>query len=150
MIFMKEAETVMLSFFQIQNSLRFAHWRAKKYSTHKALDKFLDKFMDKMDEFIEIWQGKYGRIEYTKADKEKDVKIYQIDADDLDKYLNVIIGFLSGDKDKNCKKYVIHNKMDYCGITILDIIEKKDTDLLNLRDEILGLVNRLKYLLSLS
>jgi hypothetical protein len=39
---MKPADTVMLSFFQIQNSLRFAHWRTKKYSTHKALDKFLD------------------------------------------------------------------------------------------------------------
>ncbi len=148
--YMKPAETVMLSFFQIQNSLRFAHWRAKKYSTHKALDKFLDKFMDKMDEFIEIWQGKYGRIEYTKKNHEKDVKIYQIDADDLDKYLDVIIGFLSGVKDKNCKKYVIHNKTDYCGITILDIMDKNDTDLLNLRDEILGIVNRLKYLLSLS
>jgi hypothetical protein len=146
---MKGAETVMLSFFQIQNSLRFAHWRTTKYSTHKALDKFLDKFMDKMDEFIEIWQGKYGRIQYSNS-TEKDVKIYQIDADDLDKYLDVIIGFLSGAKDKNCKKYVIHNKTDYCGITIMDIIDKKDTDLMNLRDEILGLVNRLKYLLSLS
>ena len=110
---MKPAETVMLSFFQIQNSLRFAHWRTKKYSTHKALDKFLDKFMKKMDEFIEIWQGKYGRIEYTKKNHEKDVKIYQIDADDLDKYLDVIIGFLSGVKDKNCKKYVIHNKTEH-------------------------------------
>jgi len=40
--------------------------------------------------------------------------------------------------------------MDYCGITILDIMDKNDTDLLNLRDEILGIVNRLKYLLSLS
>jgi len=102
-----------------------------------------------MDEFIEIWQGKYGRIEYTKA-TEKDVKIYQIDTQDLDKYLDVIIGFLSGEKDKNCKKYVIHNKTDYCGITILDIMDKNDIDLLNLRDEILGIVNRLKYLLSLS
>jgi hypothetical protein len=61
---MKGAEIVMLSFFQIHNSLRFAHWRAKKYSTHKALDKFLDKF-------IEIWQGKYGRIEYTKKNQKK-------------------------------------------------------------------------------
>ena len=147
---MKPAETVMLLFFQIQNSLRFAHWRTKKYSTHKALDKFLDKFMEKMDEFIEIWQGKYGRIEYAKAVKEKEVKIYQIDTEDLDRYLDVIIGFLSGEKDKNCKKYVIHNKIDYCGITILDVIDKKDTDLLNLRDEILGIVNQLKYLLSLS
>ena len=40
--------------------------------------------------------------------------------------------------------------MEYYSITILDIIEKNDTDLLNLRDEILGIVNRLKYLLSLS
>ena len=146
---MKPVEIVMLSFFQIQNSLRFSHWRTKKYSTHKALDKFLDKFMDKMDEFIEIWQGKYGRIEYTK-NIEKDVKVYQIDTEDLDKYLNIIIGFLSGKKDKNCKKYVIHNKTDYCGITILDIVDKNDTDLLNIRDEILGIVNQLKYLLSLN
>ena len=44
-----------------------------------------------------------------------DVLILLLILDDLDKYLDVIIGFLSGVKDKNCKKYVIHNKMATVG-----------------------------------
>jgi len=143
MIDKKSAEIVMLSFFQIQNSLRFSHWRTNKYSTHKALDKFLEKFMSKIDKFIEVWQGKYGRIEFSK-EKEKNIIIYQINTEDLTKYLDVIVGFLSGVKDKNCKKY------NYCGISIMDMIDKNDTDLLSLRDEILSKVNKLKYLLTLS
>ena len=145
----KDARLVMMTFFQMQNSLKFAHWRTKSYATHKALDKFMKKYLDNMDKFIEVWQGKYGRIEFDKNNSDMNLSVYQIGYDNLERYLDVVTGFLDGNKSKNCKMYKISNKEDYCGITIGDVIEKKDTDLYNIRDEILSDVNQLKYLLTL-
>lgn len=144
---MNDASLVMLSFFQIQNTLRFSHWRTKSYAEHKALDSYLEKFMDKMDEFIEIWQGKYGRID-IKGNK-LNMTVQKVNGKDLVRYLNVLIAFFHGEKHQNCKKYDISGKKNYCGITLLDIINEKDTDLLNIRDEIVGSINQLKYLLTL-
>lgn len=145
---MNDASLVMFSFFQIQNSLKFSHWRTKSYSEHKALDSFLETFLDNMDKFIEIWQGKYGRIDFNSTSKE--MVVQKINGKDLVKYLDVLIGFFNGEKSKNCKNYKISGKKDYCGITLMNIIKKNDTDLLNIRDEIVGSINQLKYLLTLS
>jgi len=151
MIKKENAELVMLSFFQMQNTLKFSHWRTKSYATHKALDKFMKSFLENMDKFIEVWQGKYGRIQFVNKDgnSNKELKVYQIGYDNLERYLDVIIGFLNGKKDKNCGKYEVIGKRDYCGITVLDVMEKDDSDLMNIRDEILSDVNQLKYLLTL-
>ena len=146
---MKKAYKVMLTFFQIQNSLKFYHWKTTSYARHKALDKYMKKFLKRMDEFIETYQGKYGRITFEKEEK-KDVVVYQIEPKDLDRYLNCVIGFLNGEKDKDCKKYKISNKENYCDVSILEIIDKNDYDMLNIRDEILGLTNQLKYLITLT
>jgi len=143
----KKATLVMLSFFQIQNSLRFSHWRTSSYAEHKALDKFLDQFMSNMDLFIEVWQGKYGKIEIPGDSTE--MTIQKVNGKDLVKYLDCLIGFFNGEKPKNCKDYKINGNNDYCGITILDIIDKRDSDLLNIRDEIVSSINQLKYLLTL-
>ena len=147
----KNSELVMMAFFQMQNTLKFAHWRTKSYATHKALDKFMKHFLKKMDEFIEVWQGKYGRIQFMEknGNDERDLKVYQIGYENLERYLDVLVGFLDGKDDKNCKKYKSEGKRDYCGITINDVIDKRDSDLMNIRDEILADVNQLKYLLTL-
>ena len=141
-------DSIMLCFFQIQTTLKFSHWRTQKYSTHKALDKFLDKFLDKMDEFIEIWQGKYQRIDFKNSNK-KELTIYKIEDKDLTKYLDLLSQFLSNKKPKNCKDYKISPSQNFCSISLMDHISNNDTDLLNIRDEILGLINQLKYLLTL-
>ena len=145
---MNNASLVMFSFFQIQTSLKFSHWRTKSYSEHKALDEFLDKFIDNMDKFIEIYQGKYGRIDFK--GRSGSMVIQRVNGKDLVRYLDVLIGFFGGIRSKNCKKYKIDSKKTYCGITLLDIIKDTDTDLLNIRDEIVGSINQLKYLLTLS
>ena len=141
----------MMTLFQIQTSLKLSHWKTTSYSTHKALDKFMKKFLKRMDELIEVWQGKYGRITFSDKDEtvSEELKVYQISEKDLNRYLDCVKGFLVGNKVKDCHKYGITNKEDYCKVSILDILEEEDTDMLNLRDEILALVNHLKYLLTL-
>lgn len=144
---MEDASLVMLSLFQIQNTLKFSHWRTESYAEHKALDKFLDKFLNNMDEFIEVWQGKYGRIDIK--NNNVNMTVQKVNGKDLIRYLNCLIGFFDGEKSNSCKNYKISGNKDYCGITIMNIIKEKDTDLLNIRDEILSSINQLKYLLTL-
>lgn len=148
---MKKAELVMMTLFQIQTSLKFSHWRTKSYSKHKALDKFMKKYLKRMDEFIEVWQGKYGRIVFSEKEEDvsRELKVYQLNENELQRYLDCVKGFLIGKKNKECSKYNITNKEDYCKVSILDIVDKDDTDMLNIRDELLGLINHLKYLLTL-
>lgn len=143
----QEANLVMMSFFQIQTSLKLSHWRTHSYAEHKALDEFLGGFLEKVDEFIEIYQGKYGRFDLKK--KSEELTVYQIDKEDIVRYLDCLVGFLVGENAKDCKKFKITPKKDYCGVTVTSILKKEDTDLFNLRDEILGMVNKLKYLLTL-
>lgn len=144
---MNNAALVMLSFFQIQNTIKFSHWRTKSYSEHKALDGFLESFLDNMDKFIEVWQGKYGRIDIPK--KSVDMVVHKINGKDLVRYLDVLLGFFGGEKSGSCNSFKISGNRDYCGITIMDIIKSRDSDLLNIRDEIMSSINQLKYLLTL-
>lgn len=144
-----KAETIMLILIQIQNSLKISHWKTKLYSEHIALDQFLQEFNNKMDLFIETWQGKYSRIiKNNKKSTQSNTSIFYLNHKDLIKYLDVLSNFLNQNNsnknsNKNCKQF------NLCKIYITDIINNNDTDLLNIRDDILSLINKLKYLLTL-
>ena len=146
-----KAETIMLILIQIQNSLKISHWKTKLYSEHIALDQFLQEFNNKMDLFIETWQGKYSRIiKNNKKSTQSNTSIFYLNHKDLIKYLDVLSNFLNKNNsnknpnpNKNCKQF------NLCKIYITDIINNNDTDLLNIRDDILSLINKLKYLLTL-
>jgi len=109
---------------RIQNQLRVFHWQTTSYAQHKAFGKAYEELDELFDTFVEVFTGKYGR---SKASLH-----YTIELDNLDdNFLNVIDSYVEFMKD-------LDNQLDI-----------KDTDLLNIRDEILGVLNRLKYLLSL-
>jgi DNA-binding ferritin-like protein len=113
-------------FLKIQNQLRIFHWQTTSYAQHKAFGKAYENLDDLIDNFVETFTGKYGR---SKASVQ-----YTIDLDNLsDNYLSVVDSFIS---------YLI-------GINE-EIDQVLDSDLLNIRDEMLGELNRLKYLLSLN
>jgi hypothetical protein len=112
-------------FLKIQNQLRIFHWQTTSYAQHKAFGKAYENLDGLIDGFVETFTGKYGR---SKASVQ-----YTIDLDNLgEDYLVVIDSFIS---------YLItlNNELD----------ETLDTDLLNIRDEMLSELNRLKYLLTL-
>jgi hypothetical protein len=109
---------------KIQEQLRIFHWQAETYAQHKAFGKAYEDLGDLIDDFIEVFMGKYGKVK---------AKItYNIELDNLSDnhmvYINDFIAFLVGiDKE----------------------LDPADTELLNIRDEMLAVLNRLKYLLSL-
>lgn len=111
----------------LHNQLKIHHWQTKSYAQHQAFGGAYDSFSALIDEFIEVFMGKYGRIK-----SEKGFSIDLVNYEDLspvefiDKYINFLI------KD------------------VTDKLNKEtDTDLLNIRDEMLGELNKLKYLLTL-
>jgi hypothetical protein len=111
---------------QMQNQYKILHWQTMSFSQHKSFDEIVSSLIENIDEFIETYMGKYGRViaastfNITLANY-KDTDFMAL----TDKY----IGFLIG----------LNDAFD----------ETQDSDLLNIRDEILGSLNQLKYLLTL-
>ena len=107
------------------NALKFFHWQTKIYAKHIALGDLFGDITDLVDEFTETAMGKYGRV---------DVEGLSYD------FVNI--------SDKNVITAI--DDMIEKAINLTDVVDaRKDTDLLNLRDELMGKCNRTKYLLTL-
>lgn len=118
---------IVTNLLTLHNQLKIHHWQTKSYAEHQALGGAYGEFSDLIDEFIEVFMGKYGRIESRDG-----FKIELSNYKDL-----TTIDF--------CDKYI-----DYLVNELPKGLESTDTDLLNIRDEMLGQLNKLKYLLTLS
>ena len=131
---------VILAMFQIQATLRVSHFLSEKKSDHETLDKFLKKFNKKMDKFIEVWMGKHKKFDLG---KNRQVNVYQITKDELFDYLDLVLEFLTGDIVESnvykLSKYPLKNVMN----------NKKNVDLMSIRDDIVKNINRMKYRLRL-
>lgn len=131
---------VILAMFQIQATLRVSHFLSEKKSDHETLDKFLKKFNKKMDKFIEVWMGKHEKFDLG---KNRQVNVYQITKDELFAYLDLVLEFLTGDVVESnvykLSKYPLKNVMN----------NKKNVDLMSIRDDIVRNINRMKYRLRL-
>jgi len=119
-------EEIILKLVQIQNQFRFMHWQTTGDAKHRAYGKAYDKLGDLMDDFAEAMMGKYGRVEF---EPEFSIMFQDLKSLNLQEFMDGITDFL---------------------VSITEMLDPKyDTDLLNLRDEMLALINKLKYLLTL-
>jgi hypothetical protein len=119
-------EEFILKLVQIQLQFKFLHWQTFGYAKHKSYGKIYDNLGDLIDSFTESMMGKYGRPEF---DSEFSIMFQDIKSMNIQNFLDGITEFLVGMTDQLDTKY--------------------DTDLLNLRDEMLAEINKLKYLLTL-
>ena len=122
--------SLLVRFLTFQQHLRLYHWSTRCYARHVAsgtLYETIDKLIDK---FIETMQGKLGkrqRIEY--------------------KNLSFSLSNLS-DKDA---PLLLHDFTQFLENDLNRFLEKvNDTDLKNIRDEMIGNINQALYLFSLS
>jgi uncharacterized protein YaaR (DUF327 family) len=118
---------IVTNLLTLHNQLKIHHWQTKSYAEHQALGATYDAFTGLIDEFIETLMGKYGRVK-----SESGFKIELSNYEDLG-----TVDFVD--------KYI-----DYLVKEVPKGLEETDTDLLNIRDEMLGQLNKLKYLLTLS
>ena len=120
---------ITIIFFEMLLLIKLFHWKTHSYATHKATDELYEKFNEHMDKFIEILLGKTGsRIELTDYKK-----IPLIDLNNQEQLKQKVIDF---------KDYLVsldENK---------SLQTMSNTDLLNIRDEILGDMNQFLYLLT--
>ena len=107
--------------------VKLFHWKTHSFATHKATDELYDSLNDHVDKFIEVLLGKTGdRIDLM---KHKTISLVDLNSNDkLKSKIEIFKGYLVGLSDN---KSIMTN-----------------TDLLNIRDEILGDLNKFLYLLT--
>ena len=120
---MGKMNSVAMNLFNHQVVMKLFHFQTELYGAHKASDMYLEKFAGTMDKFLEIAQGIYGRITIKKytlsGSSHRDNNIIN--------HIEGIIKFLRTGIDELLADY---------------------TDLINVRDEIVGDAEQLKYLLT--
>jgi hypothetical protein len=114
--------------FEIRNQIKLYHWQTYQHARHIATDKYLESLDKHIDYFVEVSMGKYGRPRVTTATAT--ITLKNMTEKMAAAYLNAARSYLQG--------------------TFSKTINPKDTDLLNIRDEILGDLNQLAYLFTLS
>jgi hypothetical protein len=119
-------EELTLKLVQIQLQFKFLHWQTFGDAKHKAYGEIYDSLGDMIDTFVETMMGKYGRVEF---EPEFSIMFQDIKSLSVQNFMDGITEFLVEMTDQLDSRY--------------------DTDLLNLRDEMLGSINQLKYRLTL-
>jgi len=109
--------------------IKLYHWKTHSYPTHKATDELYSKLNENMDRFIEVLLGKSGLR--TDLIKQKSIPLMDLSSPEgLKKEIQSFKGYLVS----------LNNNVAMKQMT--------NTDLLNIRDEILGDLNQFLYLLT--
>jgi hypothetical protein len=120
----KRSNDIILVFLELLNMIKLFHWQTEHYSIHKATDKVYEDLSDNIDKYVELMLGK---IPSRPNIHQKSLLLYSFF--NLPSFLKQI---------EKYKKYFIHLKYS-----------PEQSDLSNVRDEILGNLNQFTYLLSL-
>jgi hypothetical protein len=131
---MDNNSNILNVFLYIINQIKLYHWQTHSYARHKATDELFDKLNMLIDKFIETLTG---RIILEKNDIQYRIKI-------------------------NNKRIKIHDMIDNSGLELLSMIKnvlerdtcllailENNTDLQNIRDEMLADINQNAYLFTL-
>ena len=110
----------------LQCQLRIYHWQTDDFAQHKALGKTYNNLDVLIDNFVEEFMGQKGKIRSEGGFK---IELANIDEISILDCINKYIQWLTNELPKT--------------------LEESDTNLLNIRDSILGELQQLKYLLTL-
>jgi DNA-binding ferritin-like protein len=122
----REKSNIIKMFLQVLNMVKLYHWKTHSFSQHKATDELYEKLNEKIDEFVEILLGKdQSRVKMLEK------RIDLTDSDNLKDFKTKIFEYRTFLTDMN-----------------MFFDSKKDSDLLSVRDEILGHINQFLYLLT--
>lgn len=119
---------IALVMMQIRDQLKIYHWQTTSYAQHIASDSLVNSLTTSMDKFMETIQGKYNKRLQIPAVLNIEIN----NGKNITDLLSMFCKWLENDLPMLLDK------------------SKNNTDLLNIRDEILGNVNQTLYLLSLN
>jgi hypothetical protein len=122
-------ETIVIMFLQMLNTVKLYHWKTHNYAQHKATDELYSKLNENIDSFVEIMLGKTG----TRANLTGKKSLPLMDYTNVTDFKQEI---------ERYKTFLISMNKD-AGLNITN-----NSDLLNVRDELLGNMNQFTYLLT--
>jgi hypothetical protein len=118
--------TIIKAFIEMLTTIKLYHWKTQSYSQHQVTDELHEKISENSDRFVEVLLGKdASRVIMV----EKTMKM--MDSTNTSDFLQKMHAY---------REMLI--RMD----TIFH--KKRDTDLLNIRDEMLADLNQFLYLMS--
>ena len=120
---------ITVYFLEMLMMVKLFHWKTHSFATHKATDELYDSLNGHIDSFIEVLLGKTGtRINLT---QKKSISLVDLNSQASLKA-----------RIEQFKKYLVSLNTNKAVATM------NDTDLMNIRDEILGDLNKFLYLLT--
>jgi len=114
-------------FFSMREQIKVYHWQTYMFARHKATDDVLDALDGSIDKYVEVYMGKHGRPKVTASTNT--IKVQNMADKTAAKFIKACIAYLQGPLVKRLKP--------------------TDTDLINIRDEMLAELNQLLYLYTL-
>ena len=114
-------------FFSMREQIKLYHWQTDIFARHKATDDVIGALDTSIDTYVETYMGKYGRPKMTSSTNT--VRVQNMADKTAAKFIKVCIAYLEGPLVKRLKP--------------------ADTDLVNIRDEMLAELNKLLYLYTL-
>ena len=122
----KQKSHIVKVFLEMLNMVKLYHWKTHSYAQHKATDDLYAKLNEQIDHFVEILLGKdESRI------KTIEKKIDLVDFKKVGDFKSRIYDY---------REFLIDLNMYFD--------TRRDSDLLNIRDEMLGTINQFLYLLT--
>jgi DNA-binding ferritin-like protein len=120
---------ITVLFLEMLMMVKLFHWKTHSYATHKATDELYASLNDHIDDFIEVLLGKTGsRIDLM---NNKTIKLMDLNSQESLKSKIITIKSILVGLDNNKALSTMSN-----------------SDLFNIRDEILGDLNKFLYLLT--
>ena len=109
----------------IRNQVKLYHWQTKSFARHTATDGLTSKLDETIDSFVESYMGRYGRPKVSGS-----IKLHNF--------------------SESAARTFVAAQTVYLTKVLPKKFGKDDTDLLNLRDELLGELNKVLYLFTLA
>lgn len=117
--------SIVTAMLGIRDQIKVYHWQTKSFARHKATDDFVTELDGLIDSFVEVYMGKYGRPKVSGS-----IKLHNF--------------------SESAAKSFVAKQTAYLSKVLPRKLKSTDTDLLNIRDEVLALVNKTLYLFTLA
>jgi DNA-binding ferritin-like protein len=112
----------------LYDQVKIYHWQTMHFPRHEAAGKLIEALDDQIDSFVETYMGRYGRPKLTARTGTITVRNFN---------------------DKQAVA-LLQDAINWMTHTLPKKIKPTDTDLLNIRDEIVATLNRTLYLFTLN
>jgi DNA-binding ferritin-like protein len=115
-------------FFHLREQIKLFHWQTTSFAMHKATDGVIEALDENIDKYVEVYMGKYGRPRVTS--KNSTIHVENLSSKAMISLVKEAIRHLQ--------------------VGLVQKLKPSDTDLMNIRDEMLGELNQLLYLFTLN